>query len=105
MFGYPSAEMTVFFSNVQGLALGTLKFQYSEGAQEFKKVLLKSIPRGFKARIIFTTNKASRYFTNKSKTPLGIKANLIYQFTCHKCQALYIGETNRHLRTRVAEHS
>ena len=39
------------------------------------------------------------------KTPLSVQANIVYQFKCHKCEALYIGETNRHLRTRIAEHT
>ena len=40
-----------------------------------------------------------------SSTFLGLKANLVYQFDCHKCHALYIGETNRHLRTEHTQKS
>ena len=29
---------------------------------------------------------------------------MVYKFTCHGCDAQYIGQTKRHLRTRVAEH-
>ena len=32
-------------------------------------------------------------------------ANIVYKFECHGCQSQYIGETNRHLKTRISEHS
>jgi len=82
-----------------------LKLPYSERAKEFKRFLEHRTPIGLKLRVIFVTNKCRNYFSNKSKTPLCIKANLVYQFKCHKCEALYIGETSRHLRTRIAEHT
>ena len=82
-----------------------LKLPYSERAKEFKRFLEHRTPVGLKLRVIFLTNKCRNYFSNKSKTPLCIKANLVYQFKCHKCEALYIGETSRHLRTRIAEHT
>ena len=82
-----------------------LKLPFSEGASDLRKGLMKKVPSGFNLRVIFITNKLSRYFSNKSKTPSGVQANLVYQFKCHKCESLYIGETNRHLRTRIAEHT
>ena len=54
--------------------------------------------------VVFTTHKIIRYCSNKSKTPKELEANLVYQFTCHGCEALYVGETKRHLKTRLAEH-
>ena len=78
---------------------------FSEKAKEFKRDIMKRVPSPFKLKLIFSTNKTLNYFSNKSKTELGLKANLVYQFDCHKCHALYIGETNRHLRTRIAEHT
>jgi len=82
-----------------------LKIPYSEGARDFKRILEKQAPVGVTIKILFLTNKISNYFSNKSKTQLGMKANLVYQYKCHKCESLYIGETNRHLRTRIAEHT
>ena len=30
--------------------------------------------------------------------------HVVYKFICHGCDAQYIGQTKRHLRTSVAEH-
>ena len=42
---------------------------------------------------------------NKSRTPIGLCSNLVYQFKCNGCDATYIGETARHLCTMVQEHN
>ena len=55
--------------------------------------------------IIFDTTKISQYFSNKCKTPTGLCSNIVYQIKCHGCEARYVGETGRHLRTRLLEHS
>ena len=34
-----------------------------------------------------------------------MKANIVYKFQCHGCNNQYIGETNRHLKTRISEHT
>ena len=31
-------------------------------------------------------------------------SNVVYKFTCRQCNATYVGETSRHLQTRIAEH-
>ena len=31
-------------------------------------------------------------------------ANVVYQFTCQCCSALYVGQTRRHIHTRISEH-
>ena len=33
-----------------------------------------------------------------------IQSGVIYQFTCGGCNASYIGQTSRHLRTTISEH-
>ena len=40
---------------------------------------------------------------NKSRTPIGLCSNIVYQFKCNGCDATYIGETARHLCTK--EHN
>jgi len=54
--------------------------------------------------LIFSSHKIIDCFSNKSSTPFDLQANLVYSFKCHSCSATYIGETYRHLRTRVGEH-
>ena len=72
----------------------------------FKKSLtknLKSINR--KCCPIVKTFKVQKYFSLKDKTPLALRANVVYLLdgSCDKNQT-YIGETKRHLATRVREH-
>ena len=33
-----------------------------------------------------------------------MQSDLVYEYSCGQCDAKYIGETSRHLKTRVAEH-
>ena len=70
--------------------------------KECKQDIVKRIASPYKLKLIFSTNKTLNYFSNKSITELGLKANLDYQFDCHTCHALYKGETNLHLRIRMA---
>ena len=44
-------------------------------------------------------------FQNKFMTPIRLCSDIVYRFTCNGCNATYIGETARHLCTRVQEHS
>jgi hypothetical protein len=43
-------------------------------------------------------------FSTKDVIPLGLKSFVIYKFMCASCNACYIGETSRHLSTRIKEH-
>ena len=45
------------------------------------------------------------YFQLKSRTPLGLCSNVIYEFACLcKANLTYIGISTRHLSTRAREH-
>ena len=44
-------------------------------------------------------------FSSKSITPTGLCSNLVYQYKCNGCDAIYIGETCRHLCKRIQEHN
>ena len=55
---------------------------------------------------ITITFKVKNYFSLKCHTPVPLKANVVYQFTCLRdANSTYIGKTIRHLVTRVKEHS
>ena len=43
-------------------------------------------------------------FSVKDSVPQGLHSRVIYKFSCAGCNASYIGETTRHLRTRAREH-
>ena len=56
-------------------------------------------------KIIYTTFKVRNYFSLKCPTPLILKANVVYKYTC-LCDAdtTYISKTKRHLAIRMKEH-
>ena len=56
------------------------------------------------ARLIFTTCKVGQYFSQKDAIPLELRSWVVYKFVCASCNASYIGQTTRHLSTRVNEH-
>ena len=56
-------------------------------------------------KIVFSSFKVGNYFSLKSKTPLGLRAKVVYQYQCSCDRTLsYIGKTKRHLATRCKEH-
>ena len=40
----------------------------------------------------------------KDPIPKFLKSFIVYEFPCPGCNTLYIGETTRHLSTRIKEH-
>ena len=60
---------------------------------------------GVDVKIIFTTCKIKDSFSCKDKLEsFSRMSNVIYKFVCAGCNASYIGETGRHLSTRIKEH-
>ena len=43
-------------------------------------------------------------FSVKDSVPQGLRSRVVYKFSCAGCNASYIGETTRHLCTRIREH-
>jgi len=52
----------------------------------------------------FKTFKTQHFFHNKDKLSPNVSSSLVYKFQCEHCEAGYIGETRRHLQTRITEH-
>ena len=40
----------------------------------------------------------------KDSVPRSFRSNVVYKFICAECNSAYVGETSRHLSTRVREH-
>ena len=83
------------------------KFPYGQNSAEFRKQIQKALSpflQNTKLNIVFKTNTIGEHLNNKCRTPKSYQANLVYKFTCLGCDTHYIGESQRHLRTRVAEH-
>ena len=57
------------------------------------------------ARMAYSTHKSQSFFSNKDKISTGLRSNLVYKYSCeHDCDRIYVGETCRHLATRIKEH-
>ena len=84
-------------------------FPYGNGHKTLRKGLANVVKQNdtedkFSLRVIFKTLKISSYFSNKCRTPKALVPNIVYRFQCQGCDARYIGESMRHLRTRCQEH-
>ena len=55
-------------------------------------------------KIVFTSFKIKNYFSYKTKTPFNLNSFLVYKFVCAGCGSSYIGETTRHIKTRIGGH-
>ena len=55
-------------------------------------------------KLVFSAFKINKLFSNKDKLPNSLKSHVIDLFKYAGCKARYIGETNRHLQTRIHEH-
>ena len=43
-------------------------------------------------------------FSVKDPMPVELRSNVVYKFTCASCNSCYVGETSRHLSTRIREY-
>ena len=59
-----------------------------------------------KIRVIFkSSTRISNFFQLKDKMPYCFRSNVVYKFSCGRCNATCYGETCRHLTVRFGEHS
>ena len=70
-----------------------------------KKVeeLCKKFSKNSNISIVFSPFKTGDMFSSKYCLPSGLKSFVVYKFVCAGCQSCYIGETKRHLPTRINE--
>ena len=54
--------------------------------------------------VAFSPLKIGSFFSCKDSIPKFLQSYVVYQFTCAGYNACYIGETKRHLKTRIEEH-
>ena len=55
-------------------------------------------------KIVFSSLKVGALFSVKESVPKYLRSFVVYRFTCPGCNASYIGETTRHLSTKIKEH-
>ena len=47
--------------------------------------------------------RLSTFFRFKDRIPLSLRSRIVYKYKCQCCNALYVGETVRHLHKRISE--
>ena len=56
-------------------------------------------------RFVFrSSTRISSFFPFKDRIPKFLRSGVVYLFKCRCCSASYMGQTTRHLHTRVSEH-
>ena len=68
-------------------------------------IMLKRVCKpDIKIQLVFDSLKISSMFSTKYIIPFALQSFVVYKFICSGCNASYIGETCRHLTTRIKEH-
>ena len=77
---------------------------YSKIAQRKINQIIKLYCKDITVQLAFKSFKVSNLFSYKSKTRDALRSKIVYEFICSGCNARYIGESQRHLTTRIKEH-
>ncbi len=77
-------------------------------SQVFGKRVTTAVAKQYplkKIRIVYDlSERVGRNFKVKDAVPDELKSGVVYEATCSQCNQSYIGQTCRHLKTRVHEH-
>ena len=80
--------------------IGNLSTEIKQKVIKYCKYYCKST----NIKIVFSSFKVGDLFSVKESVPKYLRSFVVYRFTCPGCNASYIGETTRHLTTRIKEH-
>ena len=71
-----------------------------------KKVdqLCKRFCKSLKVKLVFTSEKLRCAFSTKDPYQSEHLSKVVYKFVCASCNDSYVGQTSRHLTTRIYEH-
>ena len=71
---------------------------------QLHKLLSKAYPH-ISIRFVFRpTCRLSDFFPFKDRIPSAMRSHVVYKYKCQCCGALYVGQTRRHIHTRISEH-
>ena len=99
--GIPTAESS------ERIVTGSFEFLGKQSIT-FKHKLNRLVQEYFKNVKVRVAFRAARTlgssFPYKDQIPWAVRSGVVYQYSCGCCNASYIGQTSRHLQTRMAEH-
>ena len=94
--------------NTEDIKTVNLTIPYlGEASNKFAKQMVHLFKSTYNVKLlpVFTSTKIGDYFSLKSRTPFPHTSNVVYQFQCLRdAGCSYIGESKRHLISRVNEH-
>ncbi|KMQ83069.1 hypothetical protein RF55_21023 [Lasius niger] len=66
----------------------------------------KHVARDLQIKLSYTGMNKLREFirVHKDTLPNELRSNVVYKISCKDCNASYVGQTSRLLKTRIAEH-
>ena len=71
---------------------------------QLRKLLSSAYPH-ISIRFFFRpTCRLSDFFPFKDRIPFALRSHVVYKYKCQCCGALYVGQTRRHIHTRISEH-
>ena len=89
---------TTFYYKLPNIGL------FSNNSKNKIKELCKKFCKNYNINFVFSPFKTGDLFSCKDCLPKSLKSFVVYKFLCAGCQSCYIGETKRHLPTRINEH-
>ena len=78
---------------------------YSKLTERKLQNLVKRFCKDLNIKLVFSSFKIKNMFGNKDSIPSDLLSSVVYKFSCAACNSCYIGETTRHITTRVKEHT
>ena len=64
----------------------------------------KRFSQNTKVQLVFTSVKLRQTLTYKDSYPSALSSKVVYNFVCASCNASYVGQMHRHVKTRIDEH-
>ena len=89
-------------SNVLYFKLPYLPF--SNFAQRKVRTLIKQYCSNLTIKLAFGSFKVKNLIKVKDSVPRSLRSRVVYKFTCAGYNSVYVGETCRHISTRVREY-
>ena len=77
---------------------------YSKLTQNKIENLCERLCKSAKVKLVFISNKLRHTFSYKDSYPSVLSSKIVYKFVCASCNASYVGQTHRHLATRIDGH-
>ena len=78
--------------------------ELSNFTQRKVRLLVKKYYKNLNIKLVFSSFKIKNFITVNDRVHRSLRSCVVYKFTCAGCNSVYIGETTRHLTTRVREH-